>query len=246
MTKKLINRIISYIESERGKKMKYTKNILSFLMVIVMALALAGCGKDKKSENKTNLNVEEAKITANDFAKAFTAYDTDKMKEYLHGEDAAEFLTDLEKDFSELGASFVSETNGAISKEKADAYADKIVKKIFSCVKMEVGEGKADGDKVEFSVKIEMPDFESIDMSELQNPDDEVMMKILGIDMNDPSGLKQIESLSSQQLMDRAIDGMINWVIEKIDDVDTIEEDGEITVEKVSGNWKITDITDID
>lgn len=211
-------------------------------MALVMAIAFAGCSKDKKDEIKTVSNVEEAKIVADNFAKAFTAYDTGKMQEYLHGEDAVEFLTDMEKDFSELGASFVSETNGAISKEKADAYADKIVKKIFSCVKMEVGEGKADGDKVEFSVKTEMPDFESIDMSELQNPDDEVMMKILGIDMNDPSGLKQIESLSSQQLMDRAIDGMINWVIEEIDNVDTIAEDGEITIEKINGNWKITDI----
>ncbi len=222
--------------------MKNAKKILSLLMVAVMALAFAGCSKDKKSENKNDVNVEEAKIVANDFAKAFTAYDTDKMKEFLHGEDAAEFLSDLEQDFSELGTSFVSETNGAISKEKADAYADKIVKKIFSCVKMEVGEGKLNGDKVEFSIKTEMPDFESIDMSELQNPDDEVMMKILGIDMNNPASLSQIESLSSQQLMDRAIDGMINWVIEKIDDVDTVAEDGEITVEKVSGNWKITDI----
>ena len=211
-------------------------------MVLVMALAFAGCGKEKKSENKTDTSLTEAKIVADDFAKAFTAYDTDKMKEYLHGEDAEEFLSDMEKDFSELGTSLVSETNGAISKEKADAYADKIVKKIFSCVKMEVGEGKSDGDKVKFSVKTEMPDFEAIDMSELQNPDDEAMMKILGINMNDPSGLKQIESLSSQQLMDRAIDGMINWVIEKIDDVDTVSEDGEITVEKIDGNWKITDI----
>ena len=222
--------------------MKNTKKILSLLIALVLAIAFAGCSKDKKGENKTESNVEEAKIVADNFAKAFTAYDTDKMKEYLHGEDAAEFLTDLENDFSELGTSFVSETNGAISKEKADAYADKIVKKIFSRVEMEVGEGKANGDKVEFSVKTEMPNFESIDMSELQNPDDEVMMKILGIDMNDPSGLKQIESLSSQQLMDRAIDGMINWVIEKIDDVDTLEEDGEITVEKINGTWKITDI----
>lgn len=222
--------------------MKNTRKLLSLLMALVMAIAFAGCSKDKKDEIKTVSNVEEAKIVADNFAKAFTAYDTGKMQEYLHGEDAVEFLTDMEKDFSELGASFVSETNGAISKEKADAYADKIVKKIFSCVKMEVGEGKADGDKVEFSVKTEMPDFESIDMSELQNPDDEVMMKILGIDMNDPSGLKQIESLSSQQLMDRAIDGMINWVIEEIDNVDTIAEDGEITIEKINGNWKITDI----
>lgn len=222
--------------------MKNTRKLLSLLIALVMAIAFAGCSKDKKDEIKTVSNVEEAKIVADNFAKAFTAYDTGKMQEYLHGEDAVEFLTDMEKDFSELGASFVSETNGAISKEKADAYADKIVKKIFSCVKMEVGAGKADGDKVEFSVKTQMPDFESIDMSELQNPDDEVMMKILGIDMNDPSGLKQIESLSSQQLMDRAIDGMINWVIEEIDNVDTIAEDGEITIEKINGNWKITDI----
>ncbi len=222
--------------------MKNAKKILSLLMAIVMVLALAGCSKDKKSENTSDVKVEEAKAAANNFAKAFTAYDTEKMEEYLHGEDATEFLSDLEKDFSELGTSFVSETNGAISKEKADAYADKIVKKIFSCVKMEVGEGKPNGDKVEFSVKTQMPDFESIDMSELQNPDDEVMMKILGIDMNDPSGLKQIESLSSQQLMDRAIDGMINWVIEKIDDVDTVEEDGKVTVEKIGGSWKITEI----
>ncbi len=222
--------------------MKNTKKALSLLMAIVMTLAFTGCSKDKKSENKNDTSINEAKIAANDFAKAFTSYDTAKMEEYLHGEDAEEFLSDLEKDFSELGASFVSETNGSISKEKADAYADKIVKKIFSCVKMEVGEGKANGNKVEFSVKTLMPDFESIDMSELQNPDDEVMMKILGIDMNDPSSLKQIESLSSQQLMDRAIDGMINWVIEKIDEVDTVEEDGEITVEKINGNWKVTEI----
>ena len=222
--------------------MKSTKKILSLLMVFVMVLAFAGCSKNKTSENKNDANVEEARVIANDFAKAFTAYDTEKMKEYLHGEDATEFLSDLEKDFSELGANFVSETNGAISKEKADAYADKIVKKILSCVEMEVGEGKANGDKVEFSIITRMPDFESIDMSELQNPDDEVMMKILGIDMNNPSSLTQIESLSSQQLMDRAIDGMINWVIEKIDNVDAVEEDGEITVEKISGSWKITDI----
>ena len=222
--------------------MKNTKKVLSLLMAIVMAFAFTGCSKDEKKENKGDVIVQEARVTADDFAKAFTAYDTEKMEEYLYGEDATEFLSELEEDFSELGASLVSETNGAISKEKADAYADKIVKKIFSCVKMEVGEGKPIGDKVEFSIKIQTPDFESIDMSELQNPDDEVMMKILGIDMNDPSGLKQIESLSSQQLMDRALDGMINWVIEKIEDVDTVEEDGEVVVEKINGNWKITEI----
>lgn len=222
--------------------MKSAKKILSLLMAFAIVLAFAGCSKDKKSENKSDVNVEEARVIASDFAKAFTSYDTEKMKDYLHGEDAMEFLTDLEKDFSKLGTSFVSETNGAISKEKADAYADKIVKKIFSCVEMEVGEGKANGDKVGFSIKTRMPDFESIDMSELQNPDDETMMKILGIDMNNPSSLNQIESLSSQQLMDRAIDGMITWVIEKIDEADTVEEAGEISVEKIGDNWKITDI----
>jgi len=228
---------------------KLTKKILCLVMVLMVAVAFTACGK-KKSEKTTDVaaetevtNVNSPEDTIDNFFNALFDFEFEKAAEYTTG-DAEDIggdlglgsLSDLMDIISE------SENMEGVPEEYRDDLLDaveKIMKVALNKCEYEIIDSKESDGKYIYTVKMISPDFEALDTDAIMSDiSEEEVMQIIS-----DSGIDISSVESEEELMGAIMGPLMDYFVEKMDEVienaDTIETTGELTLVEVDGQWLI-------
>lgn len=233
---------------------------LSIILAMMLAMTtFAGCEKeDEKSETKKETKVEDKADKKSD--KKAEEDSPESIVEAFLDDAFAQTLGDYEDYFAEDADAeddfeafktmeFATEGVDMIVEAVGDELGEEFISAIYDALEYEVVDVKEDGDTAEVTISLKAPDFENLEMDE-----EEMMIEVMGIDPSTATEDEILEWMEENGIDENSTDedmmeifgqGMVDYMIEVMNDADKVEEEVVYTVVKNDdGEWKIKKIKD--